>query len=68
MPNFVEARSGSNNLDNNLILKDGPQVVEPQTFAERAVFLKRMNRNYLEGRIPWNALWYYEQRYGFGRS
>ncbi len=45
---------------------DEGRCVEPSTFAERAVFLRQMNREYLEGRIDWNTLWYYEQRYGFG--
>ncbi len=41
---------------------------EPRTFIEKSCFLRDINRRYLRGEIPWESLWYYEQRYGFGQD
>lgn len=44
------------------------ETLEPETFAERARFVTDVNREYLKGRISWQSLWYYEQRYAFKRD
>ncbi len=49
-------------------VEKGSRAIEPRTFAEKVAFLRKANRDYLDGRISWSALWYYEQRYGFGRN
>lgn len=39
---------------------------EPTTFAERVIFLRKVARAYLDGKITWGDKWFYTQEYGPG--
>ncbi len=41
-------------------------TVEPQTTMERMAFIRQVSKEYFQGRISWQELWYYEQAYGVG--
>ena len=51
-----------------LLAQNQQDPIEPETFMEKARFLRRVSRDFLLGRISWQELWYYEQTYGFGRN